>query len=70
MEGLVAAVLLIAGTATGGDALGALQTSAVTSGLPFCIVLLLMCYTLYRSLSQERVPGVARTPAAEPVDRR
>ncbi|MCO6441724.1 MAG: BCCT family transporter [Nitrococcus mobilis] len=56
MEGLIAAVLLIAGAATGGDALGALQTGAVTTGLPFCAVLLLMCYTLYRALSQERSP--------------
>ncbi len=56
MEGLIAAVLLIAGAATGGDALGALQTGAVTTGLPFCAVLLLMCYTLYRALSQERLP--------------
>lgn len=55
MEGLIAAVLLIAGAATGGDALGALQTGAVTTGLPFCAVLLLMCYTLYRALSQERL---------------
>ncbi|EAR20975.1 BCCT family transporter [Nitrococcus mobilis] len=57
MEGLIAAVLLIAGAATGGDALGALQTGAVTTGLPFCAVLLLMCYTLYKALSQEQLPN-------------
>ena len=62
MEGLVAAVLLIAGAATGGDALGALQTGAVTTGLPFCAVLLLMCYTLYKALAQERVRGYVPRP--------
>ena len=67
MEGVVAAVLLVAGAASGGDALGALQTSAVTSGLPFCIVLLLMCYTLYRALSAEfkQSPSPARAAASE-----
>lgn len=65
MEGVVAAVLLIAGSATGGNALGALQTSAITSGLPFCLVLLLMCYTLYRSLSQEKLPQPIRQPASQ-----
>jgi len=67
MEGVVAAVLLVAGTATGGDALGALQTSAIASGLPFCIVLLIMCYTLYYSLSRERPPSptVEAVPEAD-----
>jgi choline/glycine/proline betaine transport protein len=54
MEGLVAAVLLIAGTVGGGNALSALQTAAITTGLPFCAVLLVMCYTLFRALSEER----------------
>jgi len=66
MEGVVAAVLLTAGSATGGDALGALQTSAITSGLPFCIVLLIMCYTLYKSMSQERISEPQPMPATEP----
>ena len=58
MEGVIAAVLLVAGTVSGGNALSALQTAAITTGLPFCAVLLVMCYTLYRSLSEEprRVP--------------
>ncbi|AWN15097.1 BCCT family transporter [Salinisphaera sp. LB1] len=55
MEGVVAAVLLTAGTLSGGNALSALQTAAVTTGLPFCIVLLVMCYTLYRSMGQEDI---------------
>ena len=46
-EGLVAAVLLYAG------GLGALQTAAVTTGLPFAVVLLVMCYTVYLGLKNE-----------------
>ncbi|MDA3921767.1 MAG: BCCT family transporter [Salinisphaera sp.] len=57
MEGAIAAVLLVAGTVSGGDSLSALQTAAVTSGLPFCIVLLVMCAALYKALSEEKMPG-------------
>jgi len=47
MEGGVAAVLLI------GGGLVALQTAAVSTGLPFAIVLLLIIYALYIGFSQE-----------------
>ncbi|RJS92939.1 BCCT family transporter [Salinisphaera sp. Q1T1-3] len=60
MEGAVAAVLLVAGTLGGGDPLSALQTAAVTSGLPFCLVLLLMCAALYKSLNEEFVGEAER----------
>ncbi|MFB6101712.1 MAG: BCCT family transporter, partial [Haloplanus sp.] len=46
-EGVVAAVLLV------GGGLSALQTAAITTGLPFAIVLLLMCYTVYLGLDHE-----------------
>jgi len=46
-EGAVAAVLLI------GGGLGALQTAAIASGLPFAIILLVMCYSLYKGLKDE-----------------
>ncbi|ESA36456.1 glycine betaine abc transporter [Leptolyngbya sp. Heron Island J] len=46
-EGVVAAVLLL------GGGLQALQTASIATGLPFAIVLLVMCYSLYRGLSQE-----------------
>ena len=46
-EGLIAAVLLYAG------GLSALQTAAVTTGLPFAVILLLMCYTVYLGLKNE-----------------
>jgi len=51
MEGLVAGALLLGG---GGDALGALQAAAITTGLPFTIVLLLMCVSLYMGLHSEK----------------
>ncbi|MCP3690375.1 MAG: BCCT family transporter [Gammaproteobacteria bacterium] len=48
-EGLVAAVLLLVG---GAEALGALQAMAVSTGLPFTIVLLTMCVSLWIGLSK------------------
>ena len=50
MEGLVAAILLFGG---GGKVLGALQAGAITTALPFSIVLLLCCVSLYKGLSHE-----------------
>ncbi|TKS56613.1 BCCT family transporter [Mesohalobacter halotolerans] len=46
-EGAVAAVLLI------GGGLGALQTASVATGLPFALILLIMCYSLYKGLEEE-----------------
>jgi choline/glycine/proline betaine transport protein len=46
-EGVVAAVLLA------GGGLLALQTAAIMTGLPFALVLVLMCVGLYRSFNQE-----------------
>ncbi|WP_026464640.1 BCCT family transporter [Adhaeribacter aquaticus] len=45
--GAVAAVLLL------GGGLKALQTAVIITGLPFAIILLLMCYSLYRGLNEE-----------------
>jgi betaine/carnitine transporter, BCCT family len=50
MEGVIAAALLFGG---GKDALGALQAAAITVGLPFTAVLLVMCISLYMGLSHE-----------------
>jgi choline/glycine/proline betaine transport protein len=44
MEGVVAAALLL------GGGLVALQTAAITTGLPFALILLGMCYALHRGL--------------------
>lgn len=61
-EGTVGAVLLVAGAASGGDPLGALQTASVTAGLPFSIVLALVCWGLLKGLSEERAPDTAPAP--------
>ncbi|RPD44293.1 BCCT family transporter [Hymenobacter sediminis] len=45
--GGIAAVLLL------GGGLQALQTAVIITGLPFAIILLLMCYSLYQGLSEE-----------------
>jgi choline/glycine/proline betaine transport protein len=45
--GGIAAVLLL------GGGLQALQTAVIITGLPFAIILLLMCYSLYKGLSEE-----------------
>jgi len=57
-EGVVAAVLLI------GGGLQALQTAAITTGLPFAIVLLVMCYSLYRGLHEEHLLLTEEGPEA------
>jgi choline/glycine/proline betaine transport protein len=46
-EGIVAAALLL------GGGLGALQTAAITTGLPFVIVLALMCVGLLKALNHD-----------------
>ncbi len=46
-EGAVAAVLLI------GGGLAALQTAAITTGLPFAILLIVMSYSLLKGLREE-----------------
>ena len=47
LEGLVAIALLL------GGGLAALQGAAVSTGIPFTIVVLLMCYTVYKALQTE-----------------
>ena len=47
--GGVAAVLLVAG------GLGALQTASIASAFPFMLVMLVMCYSLVKGFSQDKV---------------
>ncbi|MEO0946704.1 MAG: BCCT family transporter [Cyanobacteria bacterium J06641_5] len=47
LEGLVAVALLL------GGGLSALQAASLTVGLPFALVLLVMCYSLYRGLQDD-----------------
>jgi BCCT family betaine/carnitine transporter len=50
LEGLVAAILLFGG---GNTVLGALQSGAIATALPFSVVLLLCCISLYKGLRHE-----------------
>lgn len=50
LQGLVAAALLVGG---GAAALGTLQAGAIASGLPFTVVLLVCCYSLFKGLMSE-----------------
>ena len=59
MEGVVAAVLLVAGAMVASkdaDPLEALQTASILSGLPFSVVLAFMCWGLVRQLRQDEAP--------------
>ena len=48
---ILAAALLFGG---GSDALTALQAAAITVGLPFTLVLIAMCFSLYLGLRHEQ----------------
>ncbi|MBB1486801.1 BCCT family transporter [Oceanospirillum sediminis] len=50
MQGVIAGVLLYGG---GSEALKALQAGAITAGLPFTVILLLMCVSVYKGLKTE-----------------
>ena len=51
MQGAVAIVLLLSG------GLEALQTGVIAIGLPFAVVLLILCYSLHKGLKQEYLKG-------------
>ncbi|MDX1456021.1 MAG: BCCT family transporter [Marinobacter sp.] len=51
MEGAIAAALIFGG---GDDALGAIQATAITAGLPFTAILLAMTWGLLKGLTHER----------------
>ena len=46
MEGLLAAVLLVGGGLT------ALQTASILTAIPFAVILIIMCYSFYKSLTE------------------
>ena len=60
LEGLVAAVLLLGGGLT------ALQTAAISAGLPFAMLLLLMIFSLHRSLARSDAGLPIGTVAGKP----
>jgi len=51
MEGAIAAALIFGG---GADALGAIQATAISAGLPFTVILLIMTWGLLKGLTHER----------------
>ena len=59
--GVIAAVLLVAG------GLEALQAAVITSALPFTVILIFICYGLFRALQAERRGVLADLSMAEPV---
>ena len=61
LTGLAASVLLLAGGPTG---LEALQQASIIAAAPFLIVMIVMCYALFKELRGERVPEAR--PAPEP----
>ena len=52
MEGCIAAALLVGG---GSDALGAIQAVAITVGLPFTVIMLIMCVSTYLGIRSEKL---------------
>ncbi len=65
LEGGIASVLLI------GGGLSALQVASITMGLPFAIVLLIMCYSLYQGLTEDMAAAEAEKvlPLRSPMSR-
>ena len=59
-EGMIAGALLFGG---GKQALDALQAGAISTGLPFVVLLLVMCVSLYIGLHRERRLAAARSRA-------
>jgi len=57
-EGVVAAALLV------GGGLSALQTAAITTGLPFAVILLIVCYGLQKGLSTDLAVAPPKVAAA------
>ena len=64
-EGLVASTLLL------GGGLEALQTAAITTGLPFAVVLLIMCVSVRRGLGEDAaaLERAQRSSTGAPSDR-
>ncbi|NVK71833.1 MAG: BCCT family transporter, partial [Oceanospirillaceae bacterium] len=50
LEGIIAIALLIGG---GSEALGAIQAAAITIGLPFTLLMLIMCVSLWKGLHSD-----------------
>lgn len=60
-EGAVAATLML------GGGLVAMRTAAVSAGLPFTVVVLVMCYSLWKGLRQEKQEETERNDQQERI---
>ncbi|KJS37927.1 MAG: transporter [Rhodospirillaceae bacterium BRH_c57] len=61
LEGVVAAVLLMAG------GLAALQSATIASALPFTVIMLLLCWSLFKGMSADLAHSTAAAKAAPSV---
>ena len=61
-EGAVAIVLLVAG------GLKALQAAAISTGLPFCLVMIVMCVAFIKALRSEKLPPRPQNAADQARD--
>ncbi|WP_119422183.1 BCCT family transporter [Desertibaculum subflavum] len=61
LEGVVAAVLLLAG------GLAALQTATIASALPFAVVMLILCWGLFRGMNSDLARRAAPVAIAHPT---
>jgi glycine betaine transporter len=59
--GAAAAICLLSGAIQGSvdAALTALQAVAIASAAPFVLILIGLCFSIFKALSEERVPGAA-----------
>merc|ERR1712048_992194 len=55
-EGIVAIVILGAGGDNAADAMQILKDVAILAGLPFCIVMLGMCFSFWEGLEKDKYP--------------
>jgi choline/glycine/proline betaine transport protein len=66
-QGSLAAVLLYVG---GRQALDSLQAAVVSIGLPFCMLLIIMCFSLFRALRRDPGGGRGRDRTGSPLPTR
>jgi len=62
LTGLAAVVLLLAG---GNNALQSLQQAAIIAAAPFLLVMIAMCYALFKELRAEQLPQTREAPEPE-----
>jgi glycine betaine transporter len=66
--GAAAAICLLSGKIQGSvdAALSALQAVAIASAAPFVIILIGLCFSIFKALREERLPGMVSEPVSAP----